>query len=60
MELTIPIPVTDARLEFSSLVFASNLSHIPPAAVSVSTKQVLDQYWIIPVQETNYNNVLSQ
>ena len=58
MELTIPIPVTDARLEFSSLVFASNL--FPPAAVSVSTKQVQDQYWIIPVQETNYNNVLSQ
>ena len=59
MELTIPTPVTDARLEFSSLVFASNLSPTPPAAVTVSTQQVQDQYWIVPVQETNYN-VLSQ
>ena len=55
MELTIPPPVTDARLEFSSLVFASNLSPTPPAVVTVSTQQVQDQYWIKPVQETNYN-----
>ena len=61
MELTIPTPVTDdARSEFSSLVFASNLSPTPPAVVTVSTQQVQDQYWIIPVQETKYYNVLSQ
>ena len=60
MELTIPTPVTDARSEFSSLVFASNLSHTPPAVVTVSTQQVQDQYWIIPLQETKYYNVLSQ
>ena len=68
MELTIPIPVTDARLEFSSLVFASNLSPIPPAvavipnlpAPSFHQQQVQDQYWIIPVQETKYYKVLSQ
>ena len=59
MELTIPTPVTDARSEFSSLVFASNLSPTPPAAVTVSPQQVQDQYWIVPLQETNYN-VLSQ
>ena len=61
MELTIPTPVTDdARSEFSSLVFASNLSPTPHAVVTVSTQQVQDQYWIIPVQETKYYNVLSQ
>ena len=60
MNFTIPTPVTDARLEFSSLVFASNLSPTPPAVVTVNTQQVQDQYWIIPVQETNYYNVLSQ
>ena len=58
MDFTIPTPVTDARLEFSSLVFASNLSHIPPAVVTV--QQVQNQYWIKPVQETKYYNVLSQ
>ena len=60
MNFTIPTPVTDARLEFSSLVFASNLSPIPPAAVTVSPQQVQNKYWIIPVQETKYYNVLSQ
>ena len=59
MELTIPTPVTDASSEFSFLVFASNLSPTPPAVVTVSPQQVQDQYWITPVQETNYN-VLSQ
>ena len=59
MELTIPTPVTDAKSEFSSLVFASNLSPTSPAAVTVSPQQVQDQYWIAPLQETNYN-VLSQ
>ena len=60
IELTITTPVTnDARLEFSSLVFASNLSPTPPAVVPVSPQQAQAQYWIIPVQETNYN-VLSQ
>ena len=51
MELTIPTPVTDASLEFSSLVFASNLSPTPPAAVTVSTQQIQNKYWIIPVQK---------
>ena len=51
MELTIPTPVTDARLEFASLVFASNLSPTPPAAVTVSTQQVQNKYWIIPSQK---------
>ena len=61
MDFTIPTPVTDdASLEFASLVFASNLSPTPPAAVTVSPQQVQDQYWIIPVQETKYYNVLSQ
>ena len=62
MELIIPTPVTDdARSEFSSLVFASNLSPTPPAAVTVSPQQAQNKrYWIIPVQETNYYNVLSQ
>ena len=46
MELTIPTPVTDARSEFSSLVFASNLSPTPPAAVTVNIQQAQDQYWI--------------
>ena len=66
MALTRPIPVTDARLEFSSLVFASNLSPTPPAVAvipnlpsSFHQQQAQDQYWIIPVQETN-DNVLSQ
>ena len=60
MEFTRPTPVTEAGLEFASLVFVSNLhSPTPPAAVIVSPQQVQDQYWIIPVQETNYN-VLSQ
>ena len=62
MALTRPIPVTNARLEFSSLVFASNLSHTPPAVAVISNlpapsfhqQQVQDQYWIIPVQETTY------
>ena len=67
MALTRPTPVTDARLEFSSLVFASNFSPTPPAvavipnlpAPSFHQQQAQDQYWIIPVQETN-DNVLSQ
>ena len=46
MELTIPTPVTDARSEFSSLVFASNLFPTPPAVVTVSPQQAQDQYWI--------------
>ena len=41
-------PVTDASLEFASLVFASNLSPTPPAAVTVSTQQIQNKYWIIP------------
>ena len=58
MELPIPTPVTDdAKLEFSSLVFASNLSPTPPAE---SKQQAQDQYWTRPVQETKYYNVLSQ
>ena len=60
MDFTIPTPVTDARLEFSSLVFASDLSPAPPAVVTVSPQQVQDQYWIKPLQETKYHNVLSQ
>ena len=62
MELTIiPTPVTDdARSEFSSLVFASNLSPTPPAVVTAIQQQVQDQYWIKPVQETKYYNALSQ
>ena len=51
MELTIPTPVTDARLEFASLVFASNLSPTPPAVVTVSTQQVQNKYWIVPLQK---------
>ena len=68
MALTRPIPVTDARMQFSSLVFVSNLSHTPPvvavnpnlpAPSSFHQQQVQDQYWITPMQETN-NNVLSR
>ena len=51
MKLTIPTPVTDARSEFASLVFASNLSHTPPAVVTVNTQQVQNKYWIIPLQK---------
>ena len=51
MELTIPTPVTDASLEFASLVFASNFSPTPPAVVTVSTQQVQNKYWIIPLQK---------
>ena len=51
MELTIPTPVTDASLEFASLVFASNLSSTPPAVVTVSTQQIQNKYWIIPLQK---------
>ena len=51
MELTIPTPVTDARLEFASLVFASNLSPTCPAVVTVSTQQIQNKYWIIPLQK---------
>ena len=47
MELTITTPVTDdGKSEFSSLVFASNLSPTPPVAVAVNTQQAQDQYWI--------------
>ena len=68
MALTIPTPVTDARIQFSSLVFASNISSTSPPAVAMNPnlpaspfhqQQAQDKYWIIPVQETNYN-VLSQ
>ena len=51
MELTIPTPVTDARSEFASLVFASNLSPTPPAAVAVNTQQIQNKHWIIPLQK---------
>ena len=51
MELTIPTPVTDASLEFASLVFASNLSPTPPAVVTVSPQQIQNKYWIIPLQK---------
>ena len=54
MEFAIPTPVTDARMQFSSLVFASNLSHTPLAVVSVSIQQV-QEYWIRPVKEITYN-----
>ena len=67
MALTRPTPVTDARMQFSSLVFASNLSPTPPAVAVIPNlpaplfhqQQAQDQYWIKPVQETN-DNVLSQ
>ena len=56
MEFTRPTPVTEAGLEFASLVFVSNLSPTPPEAVIVSPQQVQDQYWIIPVyKRLNYN-----
>ena len=58
MEFTRPTPVIEAKLEFASLVFVSNLSPTPPAAAIVSPQQVQDQYWVIPVQETNYNVLL--
>ena len=51
MELTIPTPVTDARMQFSSLVFASNLSPTPPAAVTMGPQQIQNKYWIIPLQK---------
>ena len=51
MELTIPTPVTDASLEFSSLVFASNFSPTPPAVVTVSRQQIQNKYWIVPLQK---------
>ena len=61
MELTVSTQVTDERSEFASLVFASYLSPTPaPAVVTVSTQQIQDQYCTEPVQETKYNNVLSQ
>lgn len=60
MEFTVPTQVTDERSEFASLVFASNLSPTPaPAVATVNTQQQV-QYCTEPVQETKYNNVLSQ